>query len=116
MRDRLRESHRKPGIPDLKQGRGGIVDIEFLVQYLVLQHSHAHPSLTQWTDNVRLLETLAKEKLLTPTQAEEIKQAYLLQRKSIHRLNLNEQEETALSDHLFEIKERVFEIYEKILL
>ncbi len=116
MRDRLRDRRLKTGPLDLKQGRGGIVDIEFLVQYLVLQHSHAHPALTRWTDNVRLLETLAKEKLLTPTQAEEIKQAYLLQRKSIHRLNLNEQEETALSDHLFEIKERVFEIYEKILL
>ncbi|MCP4116245.1 MAG: bifunctional [glutamate--ammonia ligase]-adenylyl-L-tyrosine phosphorylase/[glutamate--ammonia-ligase] adenylyltransferase [Desulfobacteraceae bacterium] len=115
MRDKLRDSHLKTGIVDLKQDRGGIVDIEFLVQYLVLQHSHDHPSLTQWTDNVRLLETLAKEKLLTPTQAEEIKQAYLLQRKTIHRLSLMEKEETALSDHFFEIKERVFEIYRKIL-
>ncbi len=116
MRERLRESHLKTRVLDIKQDRGGIVDIEFLVQYLVLKHSHDHPSLTRWTDNVRLLETLAKEKLLTPTQAEEIKQAYLLQRKTIHRLNLKEKEEATLSDHFFEIKERVFKIYQKILL
>ena len=114
MRDKLRKKHLKPGIVDLKQGRGGIVDIEFLVQYLVLQHSHNHPDLTRWTDNVRILETLARENILTETIAEEIKQAYLIQRKAIHRLNLKE-EDTVLSDHFFEIKERIFTIYNEIL-
>jgi len=115
MREKLRNKHLKPGIVDFKQGRGGIVDIEFLVQYLVLRHSHSHPDLTRWTDNVRILETLAREKILTETLAEEIKQAYLIQRKTIHRLNLKEEEETVLSDHFFEIKERIFTIYNKIL-
>jgi len=115
MREKLRNKHLKPGIVDFKQGRGGIVDIEFLVQYLVLRHSHSHPDLTRWTDNVRILETLAREKILTETLAEEIKQAYLIQRKTIHRLNLKEEEETVLSDHFFVIKERIFTIYNKIL-
>ncbi|MDY0222795.1 MAG: bifunctional [glutamate--ammonia ligase]-adenylyl-L-tyrosine phosphorylase/[glutamate--ammonia-ligase] adenylyltransferase [Desulfobacterium sp.] len=115
MRERLREKHLKPGGMDLKQERGGIVDIEFLVQYLVLRHSHDHPQLTRWTDNVRLIETLAREKILTQTEAEEVKQAYLLQRRAVHRLDLKEEQETKLSDHFFKIKERVFNIYEEIL-
>jgi glutamate-ammonia-ligase adenylyltransferase len=116
MRERLRKKHLKSGVVDLKQGKGGIVDIEFLVQYLVLRYSHDHPALTRWTDNVRIIETLALEKILTPTEAEQIKQAYLVQRRAIHRLNLKEEEETRLSDHFFKIKERVFALYEKILL
>ncbi len=116
MRERLRKKHLKPGVVDFKQDRGGIVDIEFLVQYLVLRYSHDHPELTRWTDNVRLLETLASEMILTPAEAEQIKHAYLVQRRAIHRLNLKEEEETRLSDHFLEIKERVFALYEKILL
>ncbi|ACN17830.1 GlnE [Desulforapulum autotrophicum HRM2] len=116
MRERLRKKHLKSGVVDLKQGKGGIVDIEFLVQYLVLRYSHDHPALTRWTDNVRIIETLALEKILTDTEAEQIKQAYLVQRRAIHRLNLKEEEETRLSDHFFKIKEWVFALYEKILL
>jgi glutamate-ammonia-ligase adenylyltransferase len=45
---------------DLKQGHGGIVDIEFMVQYAVLAWSHREPALADWSDNVRILETLAR--------------------------------------------------------
>ncbi|MCP3900390.1 MAG: bifunctional [glutamate--ammonia ligase]-adenylyl-L-tyrosine phosphorylase/[glutamate--ammonia-ligase] adenylyltransferase, partial [Desulfobacteraceae bacterium] len=66
MRERMREEHLriKDGYFDIKQGKGGIVDIEFLVQYLVLNHSYSHPKLKLWTDNVRLLESLAKENII----------------------------------------------------
>ncbi|MEE4659010.1 MAG: bifunctional [glutamate--ammonia ligase]-adenylyl-L-tyrosine phosphorylase/[glutamate--ammonia-ligase] adenylyltransferase, partial [Halieaceae bacterium] len=47
----------------LKQGVGGIVDIEFMVQYAVLAWSHKHPRLAHWTDNIRILETLSSEGL-----------------------------------------------------
>ena len=116
MRERLRNKHLKPGRTDLKQDRGGIVDIEFLVQYLVLRHSHFHPALTRWTDNVRILDTLAQEKILTRNEAELIKEAYLFQRKTIHRLNLKEEEQAMVTDDFFKIKKRVFAIYEKTLL
>ena len=60
MRERMRKELLKPeaGLFDLKQDAGAMVDIEFLVQFLVLQNSHKHPGLLQWTDNVRLLQTL----------------------------------------------------------
>ncbi len=44
---------------DLKHGPGGITDIEFMVQYAVLWWAGAHPPLLAWTDNLRLLETIA---------------------------------------------------------
>ena len=49
---------------DLKHGPGGITDIEFMVQYAVLRWAGAHPPLLAWTDNLRLLETIADLGLL----------------------------------------------------
>ena len=49
---------------DLKRDPGGIVDIEFVVQYLVLAHASGHDALSQWSDVVRLLEALANADLI----------------------------------------------------
>jgi glutamate-ammonia-ligase adenylyltransferase len=76
---------------DLKQSRGGIVDIEFLVQYLVLAYSHRHPNLTQWTDNVRLLVTLIDSGLIEHATAYRLREAYLTYRAAVHRLSLQNQ-------------------------
>lgn len=73
---------------DLKQGRGGIVDIEFLVQYLVLAYAHRHPNLTRWTDNVRLLVTLIDSGLIDHATAYRLREAYLAYRAAVHRLSL----------------------------
>ena len=54
---------------DLKRGSGGIVDIEFVVQYLVLAHAHDHPSLTEFTDNVRILDAVSELELLPADEA-----------------------------------------------
>lgn len=69
---------------DLKHSPGGLVDIEFLVQYLTLAHAHEHPALTQWPDNVRLLDTLAQEGLMPAADAEALKAAYLALRRAGH--------------------------------
>jgi glutamate-ammonia-ligase adenylyltransferase len=67
------------------------VDIEFLVQYLVLAYSHRHPSLTHWTDNVRLLVTLIDSGLIDHTTAYRLREAYLTYRAAVHRLSLQDQ-------------------------
>jgi [glutamine synthetase] adenylyltransferase / [glutamine synthetase]-adenylyl-L-tyrosine phosphorylase len=54
---------------DLKQGRGGIADIEFMVQYMVLRWAHRYPELLEWTDNIRQLETLAGRQILAAESA-----------------------------------------------
>jgi glutamate-ammonia-ligase adenylyltransferase len=93
MRRRLMEENVLPdkAIFDLKQGRGGIVDIEFLVQFLVLACAHEHPNLTRWTDNVRLLVTLMDSGLIDHATAYRLREAYLTYRAAVHRLSLQNQ-------------------------
>lgn len=90
MRARMRANleEKEPGLFDLKQGRGGMTDIEFMVQFAVLRWAHDHPPLVIYTDNIRLLETLAAEKLMEPELAEELAEAYRAYRGRVHRLYL----------------------------
>ncbi|SDG64634.1 glutamate-ammonia-ligase adenylyltransferase [Vibrio xiamenensis] len=79
---------KKAGRFMLKQDAGGITDIEFLAQYLVLMFSHDKPKLTRWSDNVRIFESLMNEKILTPEEAKGITDAYTTIRDQIHHRNL----------------------------
>ena len=92
MRRRMRASLDKsrPGRFDIKQGRGGVVDIEFLIQYLVLRWAAEHPELLEYTDNLRLLESLAKAKLLSGDDAKMLARAYLAYRHRLHELSLQQ--------------------------
>ncbi len=74
---------------DIKQGTGGITDIEFLVQYFVLQHAAGHPGLVRWSDNIRQLEALAAAGLVTPATAETLTDIYRDYRARIHSLSLD---------------------------
>ena len=78
MRDKMLDS-REPhdtDVFDLKHDRGGIVDIEFMVQYWVLRWAHEHPGLAEFTDNCRLLEALAEAGVLEAQQAKRLIEAY----------------------------------------
>ena len=61
MRQRMQQHHSHNGGSgfDLKHDAGGLVDIEFLCQYLVLKFAHRHPALTQYHGNLRILSELA---------------------------------------------------------
>lgn len=76
---------------DLKQDAGGIVDIEFMVQYAVLQWSVTYPQLLEWTDNIRLLETLVATGLLAEADGVKLADAYRAYRAEVHRLKLQAQ-------------------------
>jgi len=117
MRERIREEHLKASKDqfDLKQSRGGMVDIEFLVQYLVLKNAHAFPDLTLWTDNMRLLEGLNAEEIITDCESQRLQDAYLSIRKSIHSLNLQEKSLEIPASFFPEIRKQVMEIYDKYL-
>lgn len=86
MRDHL--GSQKPGMFGLKQDVGGITDIEFIAQYLVLRHASSERALTRWSDNIRIFEIMAECGILSPAQAAALKQAYCHLRDEIHRLNL----------------------------
>jgi len=93
MRARMAESHpgsRDPERFDLKHDRGGIVDIEFMVQYWVLRWAHAHPALTRDTDNIHILEALVEAGRLETGQAERLTAAYRRYLSMEHRTKLME--------------------------
>ena len=61
---------------DLKQGEGGMIDIEFIAQFLVLAYAEQHRELlTRWSDNVRIFDACTEAGLLTETQAIALKRA-----------------------------------------
>ena len=81
----------KNGLFDLKHSRGGIVDIEFMVQYAVLAWAHQYPALVRWTDNIRILESLQKEGLFKVEEVQALTDAYKGYRMAAHRLALQKQ-------------------------
>lgn len=114
MRGRMRKELLKTGPDefDLKQSPGGIVDIEFLVQYLVLKEAHRHPeALLRWTDNVRLLGALAGVGLLGREAAHLLRMAYLVYRAVGHKLNLRERPGRVPADRFAPLKAAVDQIW-----
>ncbi|MDO6719246.1 bifunctional [glutamate--ammonia ligase]-adenylyl-L-tyrosine phosphorylase/[glutamate--ammonia-ligase] adenylyltransferase [Psychrosphaera sp. 1_MG-2023] len=74
---------------DLKQSRGGIADIEFISQYLVLQFAEKHPELTKYSDNIRILNCALELKLIEQTDFDSLTQAYIEFREHYHKASLN---------------------------
>jgi glutamate-ammonia-ligase adenylyltransferase len=69
---------------DLKHDRGGIVDIEFMVQYQVLAHAEMHPELAIYTDNIRQLDGLSESGCISTVDADALKSAYVHYRTLNH--------------------------------
>ncbi|HHK8511516.1 TPA: bifunctional [glutamate--ammonia ligase]-adenylyl-L-tyrosine phosphorylase/[glutamate--ammonia-ligase] adenylyltransferase [Vibrio parahaemolyticus] len=90
MREKMRAhlGGKKSGRFMIKQDVGGITDIEFLAQYLVLNYSHEKPKLTRWCDNVRIYETLIAQGVMEEDQAMQLICAYTTMRNEIHHRNL----------------------------
>ncbi|MDP5056244.1 MAG: bifunctional [glutamate--ammonia ligase]-adenylyl-L-tyrosine phosphorylase/[glutamate--ammonia-ligase] adenylyltransferase [Marinomonas hwangdonensis] len=99
MRAHLDTGGKEKGF-DLKQGVGGIIDIEFMVQYLVLAWSHKYPELMRFSDNVRQLEAAAEVGLLETDQASKMIDTYTLYRSLTHRLSLQQQGRVIQDDAL----------------
>lgn len=117
MRSRLRSElvSRKPGVFDLKQGPGGIVDIEFMVQYLILLGARNHEALVGWTDNVRLLEAVTEAGLLSAPEASLLKEAYLTYRYNVHRLSLQKIAAEVPEDSFKDLRAAVRKIWKKLM-
>jgi glutamate-ammonia-ligase adenylyltransferase len=74
---------------DLKHDRGGMIDIEFIVQYLVLAHAHRHPQLTGNLGNIALLKMAAELGLIPPAAAMTVRDGYREYRRLQHAERLN---------------------------
>ena len=90
MRQKMHEGHPNDSkLFDIKHDRGGMVDIEFIVQYLVLAYAHQHPQLTANIGNLALLKMAAEFGLIGTDLAEQIRTLYRTLRKTQHRMRLN---------------------------
>ncbi len=76
---------------DLKHGAGGIGDIEFLVQYLVLEHAGSDPDVIYYSDNIRQLDALVRSGCLDAPRGERLQDCYRSYRLRLHHLALDEQ-------------------------
>ncbi|MCG9697561.1 bifunctional [glutamate--ammonia ligase]-adenylyl-L-tyrosine phosphorylase/[glutamate--ammonia-ligase] adenylyltransferase [Shewanella sp. Isolate11] len=117
MRQKMRAHLLKvdEGCFDLKQSAGGIADIEFIAQYLVLANTHEYPELAIWSDNVRIFEVLSELELITDIRAQYLTQAYCYLRDESHHLTLQQANTTLPLEQVAEHAQRVLDIYEFIL-
>ena len=97
MRRKVHEGHPNPTNDfDLKHDAGGMVDIEFIVQFLVLAYSHQHPQLIGNLGNIALLRIAAEVGLIEADIAKAVGDAYRLLRARQHRLRLDGAEKTRI--------------------
>lgn len=106
MRQRMRDEFARKPAPErekisavIKHGRGGIIDIEFIVQFLVLAYGADQPAMVKWSDNVRILESARDCGLLQEDRFQTLTAAYLEQRALLHEVALA-QEDKAGSEAL----------------
>lgn len=92
MRERVMQAHRVPTDRfDVKHSVGGMVDVEFAVQYLVLSQSHCYPSLALNSGNIALLHAAEQLGLLPANVGHNAADAYRQLRSSQHLARLDEQ-------------------------
>ncbi|MGI9235026.1 MAG: bifunctional [glutamate--ammonia ligase]-adenylyl-L-tyrosine phosphorylase/[glutamate--ammonia-ligase] adenylyltransferase [Woeseiaceae bacterium] len=108
MRRRMRQELDRSNTQqfDLKNGAGGIGDIEFLVQYLVLSEAAAHPDVIFYSDNIRQLDALVAANCLAPDVGAELQECYRRYRLRQHHLVLDGQ--APLTDAAEFLAEREF--------
>lgn len=92
MRQKMFDAHGAvtPGFFDIKQDPGGIIDVEFIVQFLILAHAHTHPDLTENLGNIALLGIAARHALIPTDLAESAQIAYREYRRLQHANRLND--------------------------
>jgi glutamate-ammonia-ligase adenylyltransferase len=89
MRQKMHDGHpNRSALFDLKHDSGGIVDVEFMVQYLVLAHAATHTQLTRNSGNLALLKAAAELMLIPTDQADAVRDAYRCFRHLQHALRL----------------------------
>ncbi|MGE5824215.1 MAG: bifunctional [glutamate--ammonia ligase]-adenylyl-L-tyrosine phosphorylase/[glutamate--ammonia-ligase] adenylyltransferase [Bacteroidota bacterium] len=89
MRARMHQAHPNPSeLFDVKHDPGGMIDLEFAVQYLVLAHAHRHPRLTGNLGNIALLGMAGELGLIPPELARRCQDAYRELRRVQHALRL----------------------------
>ncbi|EAS63211.1 bifunctional [glutamate--ammonia ligase]-adenylyl-L-tyrosine phosphorylase/[glutamate--ammonia-ligase] adenylyltransferase [Photobacterium angustum] len=113
MRDHL--GKKKAGMFGLKQDKGGITDIEFLAQFLVLASAAEQPDVTRWSDNIRIFSSMTQEGIISAENAKLLQHAYCEMRNETHKLNLLGSDAYVSDQQFVELRENVEAIWQQIL-
>ena len=116
MREKMHANHPDPadGSFHLKQGAGGLIDIEFIVQYLLLAHGAEEPVLCRMSDNIRQLAALEATGILTSSQAMTLRDAYRKLRFETHHRQLNDTDHHVPAREWQPLREQVIAIWQEV--
>ena len=116
MRHRMQEYMKRRGTGfDLKNDAGGMIDIEFIIQYVVLYWAAQYGILTRYMDTARLCSTAEEVGALSAEQATFLRLAYLTYRERSHRLALQNLLPVVSANEYDDLRTKVREIWEKLL-
>ncbi len=117
MRKKMRESlaTKSADTFDLKQSAGGIVDIEFIVQFGVLSIAHQAPEkMTKYTDNIRLIDCLNAQDFISQESSDTLKRAYCAYRDAGHKRVLQGDKALVAAKYFADLRAQVTQIWDKI--
>ena len=116
MRERVRQAHPVPeGRFDVKHSAGGMVDVEFVVQYLVLMHTARHPALADNVGNIALLHRAESVGLLPAGLGQAAADAYREMRRLQHRARLNEDPTAVMTEQLQAERDAVLALWRHVM-
>jgi Glutamine synthetase adenylyltransferase len=115
MREKMRQhkATRDRTVFSIKQDVGGITDIEFLAQYLVLGNSATQPALTRYSDNARIFEQAGELEVMPLAQAAGLKSAYTRMRNALHRSHLAGESGNVEADAFIDEREAVQQAWQQ---
>ena len=115
MREKMREHlTNKSADFDIKQDAGGVTDIEFIVQYLILKEACRQVELLRFSDNIRQLESLAKFGILKEREADTLAEAYRMYRRRMHHLALAGKPPLVSHSEVKTVATTVVEIWQRV--
>jgi glutamate-ammonia-ligase adenylyltransferase len=116
MRERVRQAHPvKADRFDVKHSPGAMVDAEFVMQYLVLLHTAAHPELAENVGNIALLQHAEKVGLLPSGVGQAAANAYRAMRRVQHRARLNEEPTDLPLDVMASERDAVLTLWRQVM-
>lgn len=117
MRVRMREARgsHDPAQIDLKHDPGGMIDVEFMVQYALLRWAHDHPELIRHRGNIPLLDALETRGLMEPAQAGLLRDAYRRYLGAEQRLKLMERRPLVAPQELGDFPQRVAALWRQVI-
>jgi len=118
MRKRMHDAHPNRSTEfDLKHDPGGMIDIEFIVQYLVLLHAHDHAELTADIGNIALLKLAGEIGLIDHVLGDQVADAYREFRRLQHQIRLRGEDKARVSPEMIApMRDAVADLWQEIFI